>query len=493
MKKMSLLLLGFALLAPSFGNAQADAPLVIGERVSIESTVLDEEREIWIATPPGYEESDAGYPVLYLLDGDSNFRHVSTTADFLATANRIPGLIVVAILNTDRGRDMTPASTDPDDARQVRTHGGADQFKVFLGDELIPYIDENYNTRDYRILVGHSLGGLFAMHTLTTQPEMFDAYLVVSPTLRWSDQDMVNQAERFLASSESLQLDLYMTIANETGESLSALRKLTGVLTQHSPHGLRWNYERMVQEHHGSVILPGTYNGLQSIFSGWSVEDVMGIYEIGGVAALREQYTEGGKRFGYDRSLSDTTLLQLASELIQQARLDEAAAIVLNDINMAPPSYFLNLLGERYQAIGNATRARQLYALSLQNNPGDEVSQTRLRAMGVDPSQLIDVVSVDEDVLNTYTGRYRLTPEFTLTVFVQEGKLYSQGTRQRATELVPLSQTRFSVTDGDSQIEFFADSRGTIDRLVLSQFGREMEAARLPDNQSGPESGQGLN
>lgn len=477
--KLSAILLSCFILMSFPVMAQPEAPVVIGERINITSSVLSEEREIWISKPPGYAESLEGFAVLYLLDGANNFRHVSTTADFLATANRIPGLLVVAILNTDRGRDMTPVSSDPDDTAIARNQGGAEQFQNFLRDELFSYIKENYKTRDYRILAGHSLGGLFAIHTLTTQPEMFNAYLAISPSLQWSNQAMVNQAEQFLAASDSLQRDLYMAIANETGETLAAMRKLTGVLTEYSPQGFRWDFERMESEHHGSVILPGTYEGLQSIFSGWAIEDAMAIYETGGVSALRRQFVEDGRRFGYERSLPDTMLLQLASELIQQSRLDDAAAIVLNDIDITPPSYFLNLLGDRYQGIGQSERAKQLYSLSLSNNPSDEVSQNRLHAMGVDTSTLVATVSVNQDVLATYTGEYRLTPEFTLTVFLEEGKLYSQVTQQRATELVPLSRTRFSVTDADSQIEFFSDEEGFVNRLVMSQFGREMEAIKI--------------
>ncbi|PCJ22620.1 MAG: hypothetical protein COA96_13845 [SAR86 cluster bacterium] len=455
------------------------AEIGIGEKVYIDSEVLGETRELWISIPENQLNSEERYPVLYLLDGDSNFRHVSAVAEFLAASNRIPHLIVVGVLNTDRGRDLTPPSTDPDDTLNFPTHGGANNLQEFFKSELFPFIEKNYRVRPYKILVGHSLGGLFAIHTLTTRPELFNAYIAISPSLHWSKQGMVNQAEKFLASTNELQVDFYMTTANEGGSSLAAFRKLAGALGEHNPRGFRWDYNHMPEETHASVALKSLYFGLESIFNGWSLDKAVEVYKIAGIEALEAAYQSGGQRYGYERALSNPLLLQIASQLIDLNQLDQAAQLITEDFDAVPPSYFLNLLADKYMEYGNSVRAKVLYESSLINNPSDALAKARLVEMGIDPSTLITEVLVEEEVLQSYVGDYQLQPNFVLTIFIDSSKLYSQGPGQRAAELVPLSSSRFSMTGDDSQIEFFSAVGIEASRLVLRKFGMEMEAVRL--------------
>ena len=101
----------------------------------------------------------------------------------------MPATIVVALQNTERGRDMTPpAETDDEMTSMIGDSGGADDFIAFFRDELIPYVDSNYRTTGYDILVGHSLGGLVAIHALVHHPDVFEAYVPISPRLWWDGQ-----------------------------------------------------------------------------------------------------------------------------------------------------------------------------------------------------------------------------------------------------------------------------------------------------------------
>jgi predicted alpha/beta superfamily hydrolase len=97
--------------------------------------------------------------VLYLLDGESNFEFTAAIVRFLADNERIPEMIIVAVDSGDvaqRTHDLTPPTQKEVENRFSPGNGGADDFLAFMSDELLPFVERNYRTRPYRILIGHS-------------------------------------------------------------------------------------------------------------------------------------------------------------------------------------------------------------------------------------------------------------------------------------------------------------------------------------------------
>ena len=160
----------------------------IARSYRISSRVLNETRVIDVTLPASYgTDSTRRYPVLIVLDGDVEQQIAATTARFYAETSQIPELIVVGVRNTNRGRDFTPAlQPDFPAPPEVPVAGGADNFLDFVGDELVPYIDRHYRTAPLRVLVGHSLGGLFAIYTVGHRPTLFTGYIVMEPSVWWN-------------------------------------------------------------------------------------------------------------------------------------------------------------------------------------------------------------------------------------------------------------------------------------------------------------------
>src|SRR5690606_31756899 len=183
----------------------------IGACAVLRAEILGEARPYLVYTPPGYDAGDQRYPVIYLLDGDAHFHHATGVAAFLAAQNRMPPAIVVGIANTDRSRDLTPTRQP-----QPPTSGGADRFLEFLASELIPRIERDYRTAPLRILVGHSFGGLFAVHALISRPELFDVHIAASPSLQWDGELMAKRLEPLLAGT--INEHLYFTLGTEPAE-----------------------------------------------------------------------------------------------------------------------------------------------------------------------------------------------------------------------------------------------------------------------------------
>jgi predicted alpha/beta superfamily hydrolase len=227
MMKRAALALSLALLAVSASAQENSRDIKIGEKFSLRSKILNEERPYWVYLPASYDDrtfTPRRYPVLYLLDGEAYFHPATGVVQFMSSSfngnNQIPELIIVAIPNTDRTRDLTPTHSmigynGKEDPSQDSS-GGGKAFLQFLKDELFPRIESTYRTLPYRILVGHSDGALLAVQALLDAPEMFNAYVALDPGLWWDNQVLVSRAEGRLKATRKSRAAVYLSLSNNS-------------------------------------------------------------------------------------------------------------------------------------------------------------------------------------------------------------------------------------------------------------------------------------
>ena len=364
------------------------SPVVIGETVQLQSNVLKESRSLLISKPAGYDNSTDRYPVLYLLDGETHFHYASGIVSFLAVNDRIPKMLLVGIVSGGRERrthDLTPPSAAEIDNRFSPGNGGAEAFLSFIAGEVIPFVDKTYRTRPYRMLVGHSFGGLFGIFALVTKPKLFNAYIAADPSLYWNNEAVVMQAESFFADTKSLQTDLYMTATDDPAKGPSAAGRLNAFLGKTAPAGFRWTLDWMKKEDHLSIPLPSIYRGLETIFEEWRLPDSLGLYDKGGIEAIHRCFRQAGERFGYpERTTPPFTVSLVVSDLMKAGRLEDASKVLLHDPAAYPPPWNqLDALARAYESRGNTEQAVRYYLLSLKENPRNEFARKKLSGMGV--------------------------------------------------------------------------------------------------------------
>ena len=252
--------------------AQDIAPRV-PQKLTLHSNTLNEDRVVWIRTPQNYEKTQGPFPVLYLADGPTYINLVASTMDILALGDRMPPLVIVGIANTDRTRDMTPSHADeknPDGTVHADpTSGGADHFVDFIQNELMPEIERRYRVAPYKIFVGHSFGGLLAVHILITRPDMFQAYIAASPSLWWDNQSTLHQAQDFFAAHAELNKRFFFDLGDEGSQMRNPFDALQKTLTDKTPKDFRWKSAIYPDEDHGSSVLRGYYDGLREVFPDW--------------------------------------------------------------------------------------------------------------------------------------------------------------------------------------------------------------------------------
>lgn len=365
--------------------------VVIGEERTIFSRILNEDRTLIIGKPDNYDRTHARYAVLFLLDGDHNFHYTSGLVQYLARHRTIPDLLIIAIPNTNRPRDLTPPSQEPRDTERLSSHGGAANFQAFLADELIPWVDANYRTRPYRILIGHSFGGLFAIHTLITRPERFNAYIAISPSLQWDGQRLVGRAEAFFDKTRQLDVSFFMTAADEGRELLGGARKLAGVLDAKAPRGFEWHFEHFPLETHGTVPLRSTHQGLEFIFADWNMRDPYMTYNEEGIEGIERFYERTNRKFtrrGFDdRGVPEHVIAEISSMLLRVGRLDELTELLARyQETVKPPARVLEAIANGYRERGRTDRAIEFYQQALKINPKSEVAQRALMDLGKDSS-----------------------------------------------------------------------------------------------------------
>jgi len=369
---------------PGFAGEAAGEPIVIGQQFEIVSPSMGETRRYQVHRPANYDSGNDRYPVLIVLDGEEDFAHASTTVDALAAADKIPPMIVVGIPNTNRGRDLVPHGKPPPGVAPSG-HGGPEKFIQFIASELIPKIDHDYRTRPYRVLVGHSDGGLLALYALIREPGAFRGYVVASPA--FGDSRAVGQeVDAFLREHKDVAADIYMTTANETGGILSGSWELASWLQERTFRtNLRFSYRRYPEENHGSIPVRSIYDGLQAIFAGWQIEDPFRFYEEAGLSGLDRHYATLSAHLGYTASAPQETLFSIFFGLEADQRA-QAEQIINKAIAYYPTSanayYYAGRLALEMK---NTPLAVERLKKSIALEPGIQGPRTLLRQAGIDP------------------------------------------------------------------------------------------------------------
>ena len=368
--RLSSLLLTVCLL--SIAAAAQDLAPPAPQRLVVHSNVLDEDRTVLVRTPRTYDQGKDPLPVLYLTDGPDHINEIGSTIDFLVAHDRMPPLIVVGIANTDRTRDLTPSRAgdkNPDGTLVNPSSGGADRFLDFIQKELMPEIEKRYRTTPYRIFAGHSLGGLLAIHILTTRPEMFQAYIAVSPSLQWDNQRALHAAQQFFAAHTELSKTLFFSLASERDAAMiGGFEDLRKTLRRRAPEKFHWDSARYLDEDHGSTVLRAHYAGLRTIFADWQVsQDADTGLPAGGLNGVERHYRELSQRYGYQVAVPENLLNNLGYQFMGMKRLDEAIAVFQRNVELYPGSANVyDSLGEGLETAGKFDLATQRFQKAIE-------------------------------------------------------------------------------------------------------------------------------
>ncbi|OFZ37931.1 MAG: esterase [Bacteroidetes bacterium RIFCSPHIGHO2_02_FULL_44_7] len=262
-----LLINGFVICGICQVEAPEKKPLTIGEQITLHSQILDQDRLLNIYLPASYHPDSLNrYPVIYLLDGSihEDFLHIVGLVQFgsYPWINMLPESIVVGISNIDRKHDFTFPTTIEEDKKDFPTTGGSAAFIECLGKEIQPLIEKTYPADGTSTLIGQSLGGLVATEILLKHPDLFNRYMIVSPSLWWDNESLL----KFPLPEQLQTKEIYIAVGKE-GEVMEndtrALHSLLGT-AKNAPSRLYFSY--FPEHDHGDILHQAIYQGFQTLF-----------------------------------------------------------------------------------------------------------------------------------------------------------------------------------------------------------------------------------
>lgn len=237
-------------------------PFALGVIDQVRSVELGETRTLNVYLPQGYNDTFAKYPVIYLLDGsaDEDFIHIAGLVQFLNMIAKMPKSIVVGVANVDRKRDFTFPTQNNVDLKAMPTTGKSQKFINFIEKDLQPYVRQKYRTTLQRTIIGQSLGGLLAAEILLKKPELFDHYIIISPSLWWDDESLLKAAPELLRSHSYVGKKVYLSVGSEGKQMEADVLKFDQLLRL---AGIKPLFNPMPEENHLTILHNSVYKAFE--------------------------------------------------------------------------------------------------------------------------------------------------------------------------------------------------------------------------------------
>ncbi|MGD6975718.1 alpha/beta hydrolase [Bacillus altitudinis] len=222
-------------------------------------------------TPPA-----TGFPVMYVLDGNSLF---GTMVEAIRLQSRrpektgvVPAIIVGIGYQTEapyhplRHYDLTLTGPDVSIGGKrkdfsIHTYGGASAFFSFLEKTVKPYIEQRFPINQSRqTLFGHSLGGLFVLHTLFEHLDAYQTYIAGSPSIHWNKELFLEKEHQFTNRIRQVPMDVRLLVGvgelekHHPCQMNAHAKSLANRMLPLSSYGLHSTYHEFPEEGHTSVL-----------------------------------------------------------------------------------------------------------------------------------------------------------------------------------------------------------------------------------------------
>ncbi|MDH7446135.1 alpha/beta hydrolase [Aquimarina sp. 2201CG14-23] len=352
MKKSIFLILISILTTISYGQVKYE---------TFRSIKLDQNRDLKIQLPRNYEKNeDKTYPVIIVLDGDHLFEPVAGNVDYFSYWEDMPESIVVGIVQR---------KTREDDCRydlaSYLPEGKGAEFFEFIGQELMPYINETYRTAQLKMIVGHDYTSNFINYFLFKENPIFQAYINLSPELT---PPMKERVFNVLSSAKS---DVWYYLATATNDAEVIKKDLIAtdekLSTIENPE-VNYFFDNFDESSHYTLVGRAIPRALETIFEMYRPiskktykEDILTL-ETSLYDYLVDIYDTTEKLYGIKRQIRINDFIAISTAIEKKELWEELEPLGKLAIKEHPETMLgYYYLGLGYEQLGEPKKAMRAY------------------------------------------------------------------------------------------------------------------------------------
>jgi len=284
-------------------------------------------------------------------------------------------MILVGVANTERYRDNLPLQRDG-------SPGGADNFLKFFTDELIPFMDENYRTKDFRILVEPQAGATFGVYSMMGNPDVFNAFILNNPFWIGHTRDLIIQrTETFFDKNKSFYKFLFISYGSfdDQPEAIDYVQKFAQIIKERNPQNFLFTLNRMSEEDRQDFIPQlGLKRGLRSLFQYYKFPEDR---KVAGLDDIKIYYQQLSQKYGFAVDVPEFVMVLQGVKFSQQRKYAAALEIFEYLIKIYPTSLnaFIQL-GNLHRTLGNFEQSL-MYFRKFQENRTVSFIQNQIVAL----------------------------------------------------------------------------------------------------------------
>jgi len=234
---------------------------------------------IFKSLPKGYSpDSTRTYPLIIILDANAFFEATVSELKFNSFIGLIPRSIVIGVGYADfptmdslRSRDYTYPTAIPE--YEMTLSGGADNFKRFIDEELVPKLRKEFKIDLNRSAIcGHSLGGYFTLYyglkSIENNSFTIRNIISASPSLHYNHGYVLDLENQLGKLANDVPLHFYISMGSEDlgDDETKALFKAVGNQVAEKFKGLRLKKAEYTNFGHIDAAIPGFIKGLAYVF-----------------------------------------------------------------------------------------------------------------------------------------------------------------------------------------------------------------------------------
>ncbi|WP_136466622.1 alpha/beta hydrolase [Flagellimonas onchidii] len=223
-----------------------------------ESFKLQERRDVSYYFPEDYSE-EKKYPLLVVLDAEYLFDIVVANAKFYSRHHRMPEVIVVGVDQSQN--DLRWEDCDFEQTSGLPTEKGA-KFYEFLGTELIPYLETQYNVAPFKMFIGYDITANFGNYFLFKDKSLFNSYLSISPVLA---TEMESRVPSRLSDLDQ-EIFYNVVLEKEPTEDRQRILQMNNAVKSIDKESLHYFFDEYENADHVSIAAYGVSKAFDNVF-----------------------------------------------------------------------------------------------------------------------------------------------------------------------------------------------------------------------------------